>query len=94
MFNTVFNTTKNLVGEFIPRNFGNLLPSEKVAVDTTPNESSRVPKGKRRNVGKSMAFNRIKNRFNELLRYAGYPLLPLKPSRQVNYPTLPNVPKA
>ena len=43
--NTVFNPTKNLGGEFIRRNFGYLLPSGKVAVDTTHNESSWVPKG-------------------------------------------------
>lgn len=63
--NTVLNPAKNLGGEFIRCNIGNLLLSGKVAVDTTHNKSSRVPKGKRRNVGKSMA---TRNCFNEVLR--------------------------
>jgi len=60
--NTVLNPAKNLGGEFIRFNIGNLLPSGKVAVDTT---RSRVSKGKRRNVGKSMT---TKNCVNEVLR--------------------------
>lgn len=44
--------TKNLGSESIRRNLGNLLlPSEELDVDTANNESSWVPKGKRRNVG-------------------------------------------